>query len=286
MKIMTQKSDSEDRGNTRARSWCLTIFNEKERDIFIKEKEKAKYLICGEEKCPSTGKLHYQCYIYYENQRWFTSLKKQFPSSHIEKAKGNAKENKAYCSKDKKFEEHGECPEQGKKKVDLKDTDKKIIEEHPYHAKALLHAKNKLLSEENWIKSLYEVKEDKIKYPDIIYITGNSGSGKSLLSRKMAVEKYKPEDIGLIKFGNNFGNGVGHMKKCLIFEEFRSSCLSASDFLVATDKYGGMLNVKGDSFYIKPEMVIINSIIPPSELYKDDEISQQFLRRITRTIHL
>ena len=38
-------------------------------------------------------------------------------------------------------------------------------------------------------------------------------------------------------------------------------------FLTLTDKYGATLNVKGGTIYVRPQTIIISSIIKPQELY-------------------
>lgn len=68
-------------------------------------------------------------------------------------------------------------------------------------------------------------------------------------------------------------------------EEFRPSQIKASDFLQLTDKYGFRCNTKGGFATLRPEKIIICSIIPPEQIYKE-EVNKQFLRRITETIDL
>lgn len=109
MAQVTQMTQSE-QGNTstcspriRGRRWCLTVNNYVKEDIdtMTQTLHGCKYVIgkeMGENKTP-----HLQCYIEYKNAVSFNKLKKTFPKAHIEKAKGNPKQNYEYCSKEGDF---------------------------------------------------------------------------------------------------------------------------------------------------------------------------------------
>lgn len=117
--------DSVEKGNTkpsqnpRARSWCFTWNNYPSTwevdSVAHFEKQGWEYII-GEEVGKS-GTPHLQGYIYSKNQIWFSSLKKQMPQVHWEKARGRKTDNYKYCSKDGKFVTNIEdLGEGGKKK--------------------------------------------------------------------------------------------------------------------------------------------------------------------------
>lgn len=99
---------SRDIGNTkmsrtRSRRYVFTLNNwtEEELSHCISKFQPFKYCIgeeIGEEKTP-----HLQGYIDFKNQKDFSVVKALIPRAHIEKAKGSAKQNFAYCSKDGKF---------------------------------------------------------------------------------------------------------------------------------------------------------------------------------------
>ena len=132
---------------------------------------------------------------------------------------------------------------------------------------------------------LEEIKNDELKAPKIIYITGGTGKGKTYKAYKLALENYDKKDIGKLTLKNDFFDVINKSAKCYVIEEFRPSQIKASDFLQLTDKYGFRANIKGGFVSLRPEMIIICSIIEPEKIYKE-EINQQFLRRITETINL
>lgn len=120
---MSKKSD------TKSRKYQLTINNPQEANIthetintIMKEIKWVYYCLCdeiGEQKTP-----HIHIFFVCENAIRFSTLKKLFPTAHIESAIGSCKENRDYIRKegkylnsDKKetnmpetFEEYGEMP--------------------------------------------------------------------------------------------------------------------------------------------------------------------------------
>ena len=118
-----------------------------------------------------------------------------------------------------------------------------------------------------------------------LYIKGDTGKGKTYKAYKIALEKYEKEDIGKLTLKNDFIDVINKNAKCFIIEEFRPSQIKASDFLQLTDKYGYRCNIKGGFHTLRPEMIIICSIIEPENIYHE-EVNKQFMRRITEIINL
>lgn len=84
----------------RARGWCFTLNNygENEVDTITQQLLGAEWVIGRE--VGENGTPHLQGYIYYKNARSFEHIKKLIPKGHIEKAKGNKRQNYDYCTKD------------------------------------------------------------------------------------------------------------------------------------------------------------------------------------------
>lgn len=96
-------------GNTlvpaRVRGFTLTI-NNYEDDIFdtlTQVVSLPNQYVFGKEIGEEKGTPHIQGYIKWKNARTFASMKKMFPTAHIEKAKGTPKQNYTYCTKDGDF---------------------------------------------------------------------------------------------------------------------------------------------------------------------------------------
>ena len=172
----------------------------------------------------------------------------------------------------------------GTNRFEVLGTGGKIVAEY---GKLMLY-KNEIDERENdknkFFEMLHEIKNDCLKGPEIIYINGQSGQGKTYGAYKIALEQFNIEQIGKITCKNDFIDIVNDEAECFVIEEFRPSQIKASDFLQLTDKYGYRCNVKGTFKTLRPKMIIICSIIPPNQVYTNEEINVQFLRRITKII--
>lgn len=106
---MSQKSQRG--GNTkplssyRLRRFVLTVNNYTDDEVAhlyqLLDLKKWKFIV-GKE-VGAEGTPHLQCYVESKNQVRFSQLKQMFPRAHIEKARGNAKANFEYCSKEGNF---------------------------------------------------------------------------------------------------------------------------------------------------------------------------------------
>lgn len=108
MPTQNDTNDIEGKGNTklspRSRAYCITI-NNYEVNIFDTLTQlfcKNVQFIFGKE-IGENGTKHIQGYVKFKNARSFKSMKKLLPRAHIEKAKGNIKQNFVYCSKENDF---------------------------------------------------------------------------------------------------------------------------------------------------------------------------------------
>jgi len=257
------------------KNWALTIFNDIELDI-LKDlsKEKTpkgdnivKYIVSGEEICPTTGRLHYQTLICFVNARSFASMKKKFPTSHLGYCYKCAKANDNYCSKDKKIVfKFGECPLIGCKVTPdiLKGmSDKEIVEYDPRCHKAYIGARdilNNTISVNEWRKDL-----------KVFYIWGKSGIGKSTYAKELVRylynEKYiKNDEFDEVKHKGEFFHGMGEAEVC-IYDDYRCSHIPASEFINFIDYNRHKHNVKGGTKVNNYKVIIITSITPFYDLY-------------------
>lgn len=135
---------------------------------------------------------------------------------------------------------------------------------------------------EEFIKMLKEIRKNELSAPEVIYVNGLPGEGKTYGAYVEALKLHdKEEEIGKITIDNNFCHFTNEDAKTWIVEEFRPSQLSAANFLQLTDKYGFAAPIKGGHFYVRPKRIFICSVLPPTEIYRE-EINKQFLRRITK----
>lgn len=273
--------------NLRSRNFQLTlnkISNYEGLTNELKKLKTCKFLISCREIAPTTGHEHIHIYVHFE-QPYKLSKKILSYGAHVEICRGSPKQNIDYISKDGNIiEEWGTRPSQGTRTVaEMKEMS--IDEVSPQYYKIKKQIDEDERSKNTFFDMLNEIRNKNLKAPEIVYITGPSGKGKTYKAYEMAVEKYTNDEIGKLTLNNNFIDIVNENAKCFVIEEFRDSQIRASDFLQLTDKYGYRANTKGGFCTLRPEMIIICSIKHPLTIYHD-EVNTQFMRRITSHINL
>lgn len=242
------------------------------------------YLISCKEIAPSTGHEHMHVYAHF-SQQYRLSQKIRDLGVHIEVCRGSPKQNIDYIRKDGEIiDEIGEEPHQGVRSVkELKEASIDCVDPHLYRIKKQVDAEQRDLS--TFMNMLEEIEQDQLRGPNVIYITGDSGKGKTYGAYKRALKEFPKEKIGKLTLKNDFIDVINEDADCFVIEEFRPSQIKASDFLQLTDKYGYRCNIKGGFATLRPKCLIICSIIPPEQIYRE-EINKQFMRRITEHINL
>ena len=275
------------RGNTKARAYQLTL-NEPQKlnellDNLKTYKTLTYYMVSALERGNKTQHEHYHIYCHFKHALKL-SIKKCC-GAHVEIVKGSYSDNLQYFLKQGELTtEWGDRPHQGCKSIkELKELDSDDVPPNYYRIKKEIDRNEK--DKNDFFDMLAEIEKDELKAPDIVYITGGTGKGKTYTAYKLALKEYKKEEIGKLTLKNDFFDVINEKAKCYVIEEFRPSQIKASDFLQLTDKYGYRANVKGGFVSLRPEKLIICSIIPLNEIYKE-EINKQFIRRVTKIINL
>lgn len=84
-----------------ARAWCVTLWAEE--DVYRLKATAGVVAMCsGEEIAPETGRVHFQTYVRFENNKRFSWWKNQFPTAHVEVRRGSEPDAAKYCRKDGK----------------------------------------------------------------------------------------------------------------------------------------------------------------------------------------
>lgn len=275
--------------NMKARNYLLTL-----NDITIyeylsdslKTYKTLSYLLAYKEEAPTTGHKHIHIYIHFNNAIKLSP--KKCMGAHIDICRGTPQQIIKYVSKDgDKVEEWGEKPHKGGRSIkEVKEMSKEERNNLPVQYIRIVDKINKEEEDKKtFFNMLDEIQNENLKGPQIYYLTGGTGMGKTYNAYKMALNMYPKEEIGKLTLKNEFIDIINESAKCFIIEEFRPSQIKASDFLQLTDKYGYRANIKGGFQTLRPECLFICSIIPPTEIYKE-EVNKQFLRRITKIIDL
>ena len=228
----------------------FTKFLLTENNPFIQERkmDKEKYInviklnldpeyVCYSEEIGEEGTFHIHVYVKTIRSVRFTTLKKLFPYAHIDACKGTSKEVRDYVFKEDKWrdseknatnivESHielGVCPPDDKqgKRNDLNDlydgvrngmTNVEIVE---YNPRLVTRLKD---MDALRTAILYEENRRKIRNVEVIYLYGDTGSGKS----RYVLEKYGFENVYRVTdYKHPFDSY--QTEDVIVFEEFRNS---------------------------------------------------------------
>nr|AQU11726.1 replication protein [Cruciviridae sp.] len=306
-------------GPTILRKWMTTVGEEKHN--LPKE---IKYFVGSYEMCPSTKRMHWQCYAEFNgNSRSLMSVKTIFecPSANIQNRKGNRDQARHYCMKpvpdcsctncteakaalnDKhvvvelgSFEkEDSDGPGQGAR-TDLKNaktfvlqpgvTDFKMYVEDNEHSHTI--AKYYKFFERARLVNQQHIAETSVtEKKEILVIVGPTGTFKSSSARQTAANKnYRIFQLPQPSAsGQIWWDGYDN-QECVIIDEM-SGKFPLLDMLNLTDRYPYMGQVKGGSKYITPKMIIFTANTEPEEWYPRSEAKDRLAplyRRITKRV--
>lgn len=264
----------------RSRAWMLATFETEERNV--KAPGKIKYdLRCDDRTKEEHGsKWHAHMLLYYSSQISFNTIKKAFPKAHIEKAH-NVYDCVRYIKDNNNgrksiYREEGQEPKDTRFKTvqELKDCDDPDdLDWKQYNTWAKIHA-NDEIDIDDWNK---EVEVIWIYHPQ-------SGAGKTERAKQIVRDKKLKygSKVSIVKHTGEFWHGVGSKRKIAIYDDFRDSHLSASEFINFIDYNRHSLNTKGGSVMNDYQLIIITSIQSPSDIYSGvkGEPRAQWLRRI------
>lgn len=255
----------------RSRAWCLTINNFEEEELeTIKGLKGIVYAIVGNEVAPETGTRHLQVYLHYKNATKFTTLKKKFPTAHIEPAKGTAEQNKIYCSKEAVIYETGELPKQGKR-TDIEEI-RDVLNEGGKMRDIIPIAKScQSVRMAEIHLSYFETKRD--WKPKVRWFWGATGTGKSHTAHQMMEDPY------VAMTSAKWWQGYDAHEEVII-DDMRKDFCKYHELLRMLDRYAFQVECKGGSRQFVARHIIITSCFSPYTLYDTREDIQQLIRRI------
>ena len=291
---------------TQSRKWLLTINNPQDHgmshdEIIDRAQKFNPDYMCLADEIGENGTYHTHLFLYSSSPMRFGTVKKRFPTAHIDRANGTVQDNRAYIRKEGKwadtdksetrvegtFKEFGELPDEASEKspkyakllqcVKEGMSNKEILAIDPSFAFHLEHI-DKLRQDIRFEKYLTENRFIKVHY-----LWGDSGTGKT----RSIYEKHPAEEICRITHYPTRGNVQFDAYKgqsVLVFEEFHSE-MPISMMLNLLDIYPLMLPARYHDRIACYLTVYITSNIPLEEQYKDihkDKLEtwNAFLRRI------
>lgn len=258
------------------------------------------WAIATKEKGGKTGHEHIHIYIQFTGPIRL-SIKK-LRGAHAEKLRGTPQQNIDYILKKKNpelkgdifFEETKTTP-WGIKNDEAEEGSDDKYKEISY-GKALELPKEELyelpFSQKKNIEDLINRKESSFngrtigKKVKVLYLYGDSGVGKSIYARWL----FRDTLYDNLKFEGTFWHGVSQNDNPgAIYDDFRDSHMSPSEFINFIDYQYHTMNIKCGSVINKYKYIIITSVFPPTQLWKNYqdkknedgiETAKQWLRRM------
>ncbi len=296
--------------NTQSRKWSLVINNPQECGldhsaiVEILRKFSPAYF-CMADEIATTGTYHTHIFLYSPSPIRFSTVKNRFPTAHIDKTYGSAKENRDYICKEGKwaetdkaetkvpdtFFEWGDMPAEKEEKApqmykliqEVREgiSTANIIEGSPnlaFRVRDIDTLRQTLLSDR------YASENRKI---EVWYIFGASGTGKT----RGIYERHEAKDICRI---TNYRNGRGISfdgytgQDVLVFEEFHSQ-IPIEDMLNYLDIYPLSLPARYSDRVACYTRVYITSNLPLEKQYRNVqwdslETWRAFIRRIHKVL--
>lgn len=307
----------ENEGRKKTRSFLVTINkgNKKMVNVLKREGLESDFIIIGgEERGEKTGHEHYHAVIHYKCQRSTQNLIKKIKGYGqvlpIVNYKTGVADTESLIRTVRYIQkvyqiiyQSGKLPEQGRRN-DLKGMLRECKSSDEFRKKY----EDVWIRYRNGIKDYYEEEKSSANFSSvyddvrerrihkasvkIIFITGFSGSGKSSFAWEIAVNylKIPREQLGTIKYTGNgtFNNGYNCSAPYLIWNEFRDNQITHDEFYHLCDKYGNDCNIKYGKYYLRPKLIIIDSIQALEKIFPEEEDRKryQIYRRIYKYLEM
>jgi hypothetical protein len=266
---------------SKARAYCFTInnYSDEEKKLVRELMTKgAKYVVCGEEVCPTTGTPHLQGYVAFHNARGIKAINKLIGNrAHLVVANGTAEQNKKYCEKDgKNLYEAGEMPKQGKRNdiaiyrsaVKAGKSNKQLMEDDDT---LKVWARHPMLRNRMRNAMCEDIARTNVK---VYVFYGASNTGKSYYASRAAPNAYWKE-------ASKWWDGYDG-ESTIIMDEFNGSWFPYDTWKRVLDHYKYQGEIKGGSIAAAWTSVYIISNVHPSCWYADGKWNKlQTQRRIT-----
>lgn len=285
--------------NQKLRHACFTLNNPTDEQINALNDWDVKYLVYGHEECPTTGTPHLQGYVEFKDSTRFGTVKRKFPTIHIEKRQADALTAANYCKKG--FQSHEEWKEFGTEGPNYgtnavifekgeisggkqgKRTDIDNVKDMLHEGKGMRHIVEHATSYQSakFAELYLKYNERKRDWkPKVTWIWGPTGAGKT----KQAFELLE-KDCWISSRNLQWWDGYDAHENVLI-DEFRGDFCTFHELLRILDRYPYRVQNKGGSRELLAKNIVITSCFPPDKVYQAREDIGQLLRRIDDVIFL
>nr|WAE42453.1 MAG: replication associated protein [Cressdnaviricota sp.] len=260
---------------SKVRHYCMTFFTEPTKEPL----EAIRYAIYGEEKCPNTGKLHWQSYVELHKPMRMAAIKKLYNDKtvHIELRAGTREQARDYCKKDNKYTEIGKWISGQGHRSDLES----IVEQLTSGTKlSTIMMENPAVycKYRNGLKDIAaeatKKKTTAFRKVEVTLLTGPTGCGKTRAAMEEA--SYKIDGADLKWWQDYDGDDV------ILIDEYDNN-LPITALLTLLDGYTKRLDVKGTHTYANWTKVYITTNLKEHEIHSNAKPAHRaaLFRRIT-----
>lgn len=256
-----------------------TLFNYDQGDIEWLEKLECNVMVCSEEVCPETGKLHLQFSVTFKRSYSFAALKKLHGT--ISWRAQHCPQDNNYCRKrdSKLLIDRDERKKKGAR-TDIAEV--KDVVRSTCSMRDVVDVASSVQSvrmAELWLK-YHEPKRPITPAPQIHWRWGRTDAGKT----RYIWDNYGIEEVYTPTSYKWWEGYDGHT--VVLIDEIRADWCKFGQLLRLLDRYPYTVEVKGGSRQIKAQTWFITSSKHPKDLYNAEHFDaaervEQLLRRIT-----
>lgn len=270
---------------SRNRAWCFTDYVRDE--VFLLGLPYS-YICWGEEVCPTTGRDHWQAFIYLKDAKTVSAARKMMEGRHIEAQAEDATNDQSigYCRGDYTnhkgeykplnavFKEFGTQPKQGKR------TDIKNVLTAIQNGDCTMRD---IVTKATSFQSV-RMAELQLKYfepprnwkTEVYWFYGKSGTGKTKTANEMCEDPY------VCMESNKWWEGYDAHEDVII-DDYRPEFCSFKMLLMLLDRYECRVECKGGSRQLRAKRIFITTPRNPADTWQGKTLEDlyQLSRRIT-----
>lgn len=270
------------------RACCLTIWQEED---YHELPEGLTYFAYGHE-LTREGKPHLQAFAYATKAQRWSWWQKKFEGHHVERMQGNFAQNEKYCSKVGTLIEFGEKPMENGKKRSLEALVCEVTE-GAQQGKPLRDIimegdqKATFVQYHNGISKIHAMavnyklsKIDKDFAPEVIYVHGEPGSGKSRWVREQDPDVYDVPQDDSYKWKDGYSG-----QEAVVYENVSVANIKSPERLLKEiDRYFIQVPIKGGFTGWRPKRIYITTVYQLEHFADQVGFSKpsEFTRRVTQ----
>lgn len=265
--------------------FCNDTYKTIEERIVQLEKypEWVKYISYGVEHT-ECGKVHLQCFCITWNPARWSLFNSWIGSSYRAPMHGRLCDNEKYVAKEGNYKSLGEPPMQGRR-TDIIGTKRRLdsipigvnvhdVAQEDAHFGTII--RNDRAMERYVANKRARTVQNDMTPPSVVYIYGDSGTGKSGYVRIIEKDLYK------VPNPHKCWRGGYNLDEVVLYDNVESDRIDdRTEFLVQIDRYPHTVETKGGQTAWKPRRIYITSTQTPDEFAKAFRQANEFYRRVT-----